>query len=84
MDLELHLFSHLQKTRILTTIQLKIITNNSRRKKGETVCPNLQNKFAAGNMLCVLCLFNYWHVIASWVGQSCLVLVPEETGTLLD
>lgn len=37
-----------------------------------------------GLTLRVLCLLNFWSVTADWVGQSCLALSAEETGTLLD
>lgn len=37
-----------------------------------------------GLTLCILCLLNFRSVTANWVGQSCLVLSAEETGTLLD
>lgn len=84
MHLVIDFFSLLQKARMLTA-KLKTIINSFRgKKKRRWVSQTAKQVCSMGLTLCILCLLNFRSVTANWVGQSCLVLSAEETGTLLD
>lgn len=87
MHLVIDFFSLLQKARMLTA-KLKTIINSFRggKKKRRWSVPNCKKSLQCGTHFCVsiLCLLNFRSVTANWIGQSCLVLSAQETGTLLD